>query len=253
MRQRKKNITFKVGVFVFAGVVCLFAYTLLLGTNRTYFSLAYKYKVQFSSVDGLFSGSVVKVNGVPAGNVVDIEFIRKTGEVRVVVSVLRDFAPALTDKAFASLATKGLLGDKYIAIITRGDQQGQRLKKGDYIPTQPAGGLLGVLNSSAGGDKIKSVLDELAILIKSLNSEKTVRQISKTAGSISNMFSESQSRDLSRMLKRINSILTKLDEGEGTVGALINNKNLYHRVLGLLGRRPYHKYLPALVDEQNKR
>ena len=252
MIQRKKHITIKVGVFVLAGVVCLFAYTLLLGTNRTYFSLANKYKVKLPSVDGLFAGSVVKVNGVPAGNVVDIEFIRQTGNVLVVVSVLRDFAPALTDKSFASLATKGLLGDKYILITTRGDKLGQRLKKGDYIPTQPVGGLMGVLGSSAGGDKIKSILDELAVLIKSLNSENTVKHISKTASSISNMFSESQSQELSRTLKRLNSILTKLDEGEGALGALINNKNLYYRALGLLGRRPYEKYLPALVEEQNK-
>ena len=93
-------------------------------------------------------------------------------------------------------------------------------------------------------------MDEMLIVIRSFNSEKTIKKASKATHNIYNMFSESKSQEVSQILKRLNSILTKLDEGEGTAGALINNKNLYNRILSLLGQRPYHKYLPTLVEEK---
>ena len=244
MNRQKKHITIKVGIFMLAGVICLFAYIFLLGGNRTYFNLTAQYKVKFSSVEGLFTGSVVTINGVSAGNVKNIHFIQKTGEVEAVISVMRRYAPVITDEAHAVLATKGLLGDKYIAIKTTG-QKGRPLPMGSYIPVQPVTGVLGVLGGSKGGNTVSAILDELLLFIRALNGEKTTQKLS-------NMLSEEKSREVSRILKRLNSILTKIDEGEGTAGALINNKNLYNRVLTLLGRRPYDKYLPSLVEEKSR-
>ncbi|MDE0518524.1 MAG: hypothetical protein OXH36_03070, partial [Bdellovibrionales bacterium] len=76
--SRRKNIKLRVGFFVLIGILFLFAYILLIGGNQTYFNFVSQYKVKFKSVDGLFTGSVVKVNGIPAGNVVDIHFIQET-------------------------------------------------------------------------------------------------------------------------------------------------------------------------------
>ncbi len=250
MSRRKKSIKLKVGVFVLIGASFLFTYIILLGENQTLFNLTSKYKVKFTQTDGLFTGSVVTVNGVPAGNVVAINFIHETGNVQAVISVLRKFTSVITDQSEAALATKGFLGDKYIAITTRG-HKGQKLPGGSYIPTRSAGGMLDFLGNKKIGDKVADVLDELLVVIKSLNSEKTVKKASKATNNIYNMFSESKSQEVSQILKRLNSILTKIDEGEGTAGALINNKNLYNRILSLLGQRPYHKYLPSLVDEKD--
>ena len=252
MSQHKKNIKVKVGIFIFTGVILLFSYILLLGEKQTYFNLVSKYKIKFKIVDGLFAGSVVTVNGVPAGNVIAIHFMQETGDVQVVVSILRKFVPVITDQSEASLATKGFLGDKYITIITKGNK-GQQLPKGSYIPTQSVVGVLELLGSQEAGDKISAILDELLVFMRTLNSGKTIKQIGDTAHDISYMFSKSKSQELSQILTKLNSILTKLDEGEGTAGALINNKNLYNRVLSLLGQRPYHKYLPALVNEKKKK
>lgn len=251
MSQRKKNIKLRVGIFVLLGVVFLFAYILLLGENQTFFNLTSKYKMEFKKVDGLFSGSVVTVNGVPAGNVTGIHFLQSTGDVQVTISVLRKFTPVVTDQSEAMLATKGFLGDKYIAITTAGEK-GKKLPAGSYIPTRKIPGIIGLLGGKDTADKVSSILDELLIAIRSLNSEKTLKKAGKTVHNVSNMFSEGKSQEVSQILKRLNSILTKIDEGEGTAGALINNKNLYNRLLSLLGRRPYHKYLPALVKEKKQ-
>ncbi len=251
MSQKKQRIKLKVGVFILAGVVCLFAYVALIGDDKTYFSMVSKYKIKFETVDGLFVGSAVRINGISVGNVSDIHFVSETGAVQVVVSVLRKFTSVITDKSTASLRTKGLLGDKYISIITKG-KQGRKLAKNSFIPTKPVPGVLGTLGTQATGEKISAILDELLIFTRALNSEQTVRQLSQIAKDMSRMFSENKSQEISQTLKILNNILKKIDEGEGTAGALINNKRLYNRVISLLGGRPYHKYLPSLVEEKNK-
>ena len=253
MNQRKKNIRIRirVGVFVLLGTVSLFAYILLLGDNQTFFNLTSKYKVKFQKVDGLFAGSVVTVNGVPAGNVSSIHFMYETGDIQVVLSILRKFSPVITDQSTAALVTKGVLGDKYVAITTTGNK-GAKLPKGSYIPAQSAVGLLGFSPNKGMGDKISTILEELLVVIQSINSEGTIKKVGQSMKSVHSMFSKDKSKDLSEILKRLNSILTKVDEGEGTLGALINNKNLYNRVLSLLGQSPYHKYLPSLVDKKKK-
>lgn len=248
MGQSKQRIKLKVGIFILAGTLGLFAYVALIGDDKTYFNLVSKYKLKFETVDGLFVGSAVMINGLPAGNVSGIHFIPETGNVQVIVSILHKFTPFITDKALAFLATKGLLGDKYITIITKGER-GQKLPKNSYIPTQPVPGILGALGNEATGEKISAILEELLIFTRTLNSEKTLKHFNKTAQDISHTFSKNTSKELDQVLKTLNSILKKIDEGEGTAGALINNKHLYNRVLSLLGGRPYHKYLPALVEE----
>ena len=251
MGKRKKNIKLRVGIFILLSVVLLSACILLLGENQTYFNLTSKYNIEFKKVDGLFVGSVVTVNGVPAGNVTGIHFLQETGDIQVVISVLRKFTPVITNQSAAMLATKGFLGDKYIAITTTG-KKGKKLPAGSYISTQNVPGILRLLGGKKTADKLSSILDELLITISSFNSEQTIKKAGKTAYNISNMFSENKSQEVSQILKRLNNILTKIDEGEGTVGALINNKNFYNRLLSLLGQRPYHKYLPTLVKEKKK-
>ena len=250
MARRKGNVKFRVGIFVLGGVVCLFSYILLLGGSHSYFNLVSKYNVKFATVDGLFVGSVVKINGIPAGNVTDINFLPETGDIQVVISILRKFTEFITDNSSAHLATKGFLGDKYIAIKTSG-RKGQKLPKGSYISTAPASGLLSALKGE--GNKGTEIMSEVLVLMQSLNSEKTIKKLSKAINNFSGVLSKSNSKDLSQILKRLNSILKKVDEGEGTAGALINNRNLYNRVLTLLGKRSYNKYLPSLVDEKKNK
>ena len=249
MNRRKKKITLRVGAFVLTGILLLFAYILFLGQNQTYFNFVAKYKVKLKKADGLFTGSIVTVNGVPAGNVSSINFMPKTGEVNIIISILRKFTPAITNKASAFLATKGLLGDKYIAIKTTGTD-GKRLKRNSYIPSQAPPGILGFLSHPQTGHKVSAILDELLIFTKSLNSEQTIKKAGVAMDRLSHTLSPQG--EWSQILSRLNSILSKIDEGEGTAGALINNKNVYHRILSLLGKRPYHKYLPSLLEENPK-
>jgi len=249
MNRHRLNIKFKVGAFIFLGVTCFAIYIIFMGNNHTVFQFTSTYKISFPEVHGLFSGSLVTVNGIPAGNVKNIKFIENTGKVQVVVSVLQKFSSSITDQSEASLITKGLLGDKYISIVTQG-KSGERLPTDSYIPTKPSKNIMELFEDDGKTNQISSILNETLILLKSLNEQKTTENLNEAIHNISTTFSGTHSKEFSAVLNRLNSILTKIDNGEGTAGALINNKNIYNRILGFLGQRPYQEYLPNLVKPE---
>ena len=239
MSRLKKHIKQRVGIFVFFGLVLLFTCVVLLGkSQQAVFTLAGEYRIQFSEVHGLFRGSVVTVNGIPAGNVQKIQFLPKTGKVEITVSVISRFESVITSQSLAVLATKGVLGDKFVSISAPGSQTGEVLPPGSLIASSSAGGLMGLLKGEQTKEQVANIVKEFSELLQSLNQGKSF------------LVSESKSKDVSEILKLLKSILIKIDRGEGTAGALINNKNLYNRVLSLLGQKPYHEYLPALTGEK---
>ena len=250
MSRNKKNIRFQVGLFLLTGFGCLFVYIAFMGNKHSFFYSASRYKINFKEVHGLFAGSQVTVNGMAAGHVEQIHLIPHNGYVQVTISVLKKFTPTLTDKSRAHTVTKGLLGDKYVSIMNKG-VGGQVLDAGAFIATHSADNILGVLGDETHASGLSDMMQEVQIFLKSLNQERAVKKMSRAFGEVSAAFSQASREEVRQILSRLNSILKKIDEGEGTAGALINNKVVYDRVLSILGRRPYRRYLPDLLQQKN--
>lgn len=252
MSRNKKNIRFKVGVFLLTGFGCLFVYIIFMGKHSFFYSSVH-YKINFQEVHGLFAGSQVTVNGMAAGHVEQIKLIPQNGYVQVSISVLKKFADTLTDQSKAHTVTKGLLGDKYVSLITSG-QRGSVLPPGSFIPTSARDNLLGLLGGGghrSPDDPLSAILNEVLIFLKSLNSQATGQKLNQVLEGLTSALASVSREDTAELVYRLKSILRKIDEGKGTAGALINNKNIYQRILSLLGRKPYHQYLPRLLQQES--
>ena len=246
MRRIPKSIQLRIGVFIFIGVLALSVTVLFIGNNQTLFSFTNKYKLSFQHVEGLFTGSLVTINGIPAGNVSSVYFMPEDGNVQVTVAIARKFASSITDRSEATLITKGVLGDKYISISTKGRAVGSVLPVGNYIATQSDKNFMSLLSSQEEAQKVSMILAELLVLLQTANAERAVRNIAE-------FFSGNHAKDMHDILMHFKSILKKLDQGEGTAGALINNKRIYNVILSYLGQRPYERYIPELVKEAKKK
>ncbi len=90
---------------------------------------AYLLNAAFDHVDGLSNGADVRIAGVKIGEVVSITLNPKTYEAQVSFSV-QDGVALSTDSS-ATISTDGLLGGKYLALSTGGEEQ--TLKPGGTI------------------------------------------------------------------------------------------------------------------------
>lgn len=273
MNKRQQKVHYRVGIFILCSLFIFFGYLLTIGDSTTLFRFTTHYRVLLKEATGLFEGSLVTINGIPAGNVKKIEFLPDTGEVDIEVAILDKFVNSVTNRSRAFLVTMGLLGDRYIEIQSVGTK-GTSLIKGSYIPTKgSAQASLGAPDSflNVFGEEtaltISSTFNEIKTFFQKLNKELPLKStnellqniqqatlsLESATKSIDTFFSELQGKEIQKnvlkSLKRLDNIIKKIEQGEGTLGGLINNKNIYYRILSILGQRPHQEYLPQLVED----
>jgi phospholipid/cholesterol/gamma-HCH transport system substrate-binding protein len=98
-----------------------FAVYALANTGQKFAGDGYALNATFDHVDGLSVGADVRVAGVKVGSVQSIRLDTKTYQ--AVVGFTVQNGVSLTDDSSATVSTDGLLGGKYVALATGGDDQ----------------------------------------------------------------------------------------------------------------------------------
>jgi outer membrane protein OmpA-like peptidoglycan-associated protein len=105
------------GVFLVAGIVLFTSGLFLIGSRQHLFSHRFEVYADFASVSGLEEGANVRVAGLDAGEVVDIEVPKQSeGNYRVRMKLDRKMRPLVREDSVASIQTEGLVGNKYLEI-----------------------------------------------------------------------------------------------------------------------------------------
>jgi len=188
--------TFRLGVFIVCTLAVLTGGVFLIGNRRLNFRSTYSVRAEFRSAGGLIDGADVRVGGIHMGTVRAIE-LPKTPDGKVAVRMdLEDKTRAVVKRdSVASIQAAGLVGDQFVE-VSFGSKEGEPIRDGDTITGEPP------LEMSALFKKTDGILDEVQEAARSLD------------GSSKNM----------------QSISDKINNGSGTVGALINDKSLFNKV-----------------------
>jgi phospholipid/cholesterol/gamma-HCH transport system substrate-binding protein len=191
----KSTSTFRLGAFIAFALLILSVGIFVIGGKQSLFRSTYRVKADFQNVSGLNEGADVRVGGIQEGTVRRIELPRRPDEK---VTVVMDLATATRDivkeDSTASIRSEGLLGDKYVE-VSFGSQGAKSLEDGETIESEPP--------------------TDFAELIK-----KTDQILDSTNEAV-------QSFDVTS--DKLKSIATKIDQGDGTLGALVNDKTIYQQ------------------------
>jgi phospholipid/cholesterol/gamma-HCH transport system substrate-binding protein len=183
----------RLGAFIIATLAILAAGIFIIGSKQYLFSSTYQLKTQFDNVAGLDAGGDVRVGGVHSGTVRNIVLPHKPGEkVTVVMDLGKSTHEIIKQDSVASIETEGLLGNQYMA-ISFGSAGTADVQDGDIIASQAP--------------------LEMSDLLK------------KTSGILDS--SQQAIENATRATANLQSISAKIDKGQGTVGALVNDKQLY--------------------------
>ena len=130
--MRRFDIEFTVGLFIIAGIICLGYLSIKLGGMEILGNKGYDIYALFSNSGGLKTGAPVVIAGVDVGKVKRIAL--EDYEARVDMNLAEGVR--IQEDAIASIKTKGLIGEKYIAITPGGSEEliapGSRMRE-----TQP--------------------------------------------------------------------------------------------------------------------
>ena len=183
----------RLGAFIVATLAILVAGIFVIGGKQYLFSSTYQLKTQFDNVVGLDAGGDVRVGGVHVGTVHAILLPHKPGDkVTIVMDLSKSTHQIIKQDSVASIETEGLLGNQYLA-ISFGSPGVAGVWDGDTIASQPPLEMSDLLNKMSG------ILD---------SSQQAIHNATLATANL-------------------NSISAKINAGEGTAGALVNDKQLY--------------------------
>jgi phospholipid/cholesterol/gamma-HCH transport system substrate-binding protein len=232
----------RVGIFVLVALVIGASIAFAIGAQENVFAPKTTYHAIFEDVGGLQKGNTVRVAGVNVGAVTDV-VIGESGHIEVYFRIIDDaahlirgqpgIAIAETDPqpSFASIGSKGLLGDRIIEITVGSDRYPEWDPK-EPIPVSVAGGIMALaeraLEEAEGtAHNLRLATDPFADQQFSNDLKETARNLAKASGMVAS--------------------------GNGTIGRLVNDVELGEDVKGAVKElRAAGKQVTALSKSLNK-
>jgi len=248
-----------VGLFVFVAFMVATGFVIFMG-GSSIFGGEVLIKTTFNDVRGVNVGAPVFLSGIRIGRVSAFQFPEDRDksdngnpQIVTVLSIYKDNRKRVRSDSIASIATQGVLGDKVIVITpgsagadavtagtmiasTKGNELGDYLSKGSNLVEKlgkVADNLNDLLGAANDSGKFATVVHNLERTTASL--AVTSENISAAKGSLGGIINGGAKDDLGPALKSLKNILAKVDRGEGTLGALVNDSSLHEDLRILLG------------------
>jgi phospholipid/cholesterol/gamma-HCH transport system substrate-binding protein len=200
----RKNETV-VGIFVVASLIALLVMVAIIAQQEGLFQQYVEYRAIFKNVSNLKPASEVHLAGVTVGDVTKI-VINPEGTIVVTFRVTKKYSDQIRQDSQASIGFMGLLGDKSLE-LTAGSQD---------KPPLPPEGLVAVVEP----------LDITQLLAKAAPSLDDLQKILSNLASLTSDLGKSGG-DLPKILAEVRQIVTKINEGKGTLGLIVNDPTLF--------------------------
>lgn len=186
----------RLGAFIVFTLAILAAGVFVIGSKEYLFRPTYRLQAKFDNVVGLAAGADVQVGGVHSGTVHSIELPHAAGgQVTVNMDLDRSTHEIIKRDSVASIETAGMLGNQYVA-ISFGSAGQAEVKDGEIIESEPP------LEMSDLFKKTNGILD---------TSQEAIKNATLATA-------------------HLKSVSAKIDSGQGTVGLLVNDKQLYRNL-----------------------
>jgi phospholipid/cholesterol/gamma-HCH transport system substrate-binding protein len=236
----KNTLETRLGLFfalaLIAGVVIL-----ELAGTRDLLNKGYSIRARFDNIQELKEGDPVKMAGVEIGHIERIQL--SDNKVEVVLNVDRK-ANVKTDSK-AAIKFVGLMGQNYIS-VTFGSSDAPVVAPNALLETEEQADLNSLMV------KLQNVAEGVEGLTKNFSGE----NFSNLLGPFTDFLKENNPR-LTAILGNLQTISTRIVDGEGTVGRLINEDTLYRSALNTVSNlnttvadaRPLFDDLKLTLDE----
>lgn len=225
----------KVGIFLAAGLAVLLTTIFMLGSNKSMFQEVVEVSSYFDSVQGLNKGAVVSLAGVKVGNIENIEFDSNRNLVKVTSRIESDYKNTIKKDSRVEIRTQGALGDKFL-YITPGQAASESISNGDEIASDYGNDILSVLAKRGNeSEKLFDILNDLKVITSSLAQQNKLPNIVNNMEKASANLANLNVASINGSVAKLENIMNKVDRGEGTLGALINDRSIHERIKNILG------------------
>jgi phospholipid/cholesterol/gamma-HCH transport system substrate-binding protein len=236
----KGSDNFIVGLFVGVAVLVISGFIVFMGGASSLTGES-TFKARFRDVRGLNTGAPVFMSGIQIGRVSKFYFPEGEGiAIETEISVYREHQNRIRKNTVASISTQGVLGDKVVT-LNGGSPDSPALEKGGYMDAEIPKELSDYF--SKGGDLVENLnraVGNLNVLLEEVRTSghlpRTLARLETATDGFAKIATSLTTPDnLGPALASLRKILDKVEKGEGTLGALVNDPALHEDLRILLG------------------
>jgi phospholipid/cholesterol/gamma-HCH transport system substrate-binding protein len=220
------------GAFVLLGAALFTIALFMIGERRMLFTSRYTVYTEYSRLGQLETGAVVRVSGIDAGEVTEIEIPDSPSQpFRVRMEVREDVRQLVRADSVATPQTEGLVGSIFVNIAA-GTEGAPIVEDGGTIRGQDPFQIADLLQqASASVALITETVDALRG-----DAERAVQEIAATAEETHALVEDlrpdilAMAANGNRITADTSQIIASINEGRGTIGKLVNDDALYDEV-----------------------
>lgn len=213
------NRNLSVGLFTLAGFALFTAGLFMIGSRHEAFERHLVLYSEFSDLSGIAKGSKVRVAGMDAGRVLQIDIPNSvSSKFRVKIQIDDRLHPIIRKDSVVTIDTEGIVGNTYLS-IGPGTASAPAVSSGDTLPSKSAIELSDLLNKAVTtvndfDSTIQNVNGQMATLSNGLNST-----LAQAQGTLTN----------------VNDVVLGLKHGKGTAGLLLTDADVANEVRRTIG------------------
>jgi phospholipid/cholesterol/gamma-HCH transport system substrate-binding protein len=212
----KNSLETRLGIFVALAVIAAIVIIEMVG-GADFFQRGYHVKAEFETVQELKVGDSVKMAGVEIGRVEKITLAATDGKVAVSMKLHPDAIVKTDSKAAVKFA--GLMGQNFVA-ISFGTPDAPKAVDGALLQSVEQPDLSAIMT------KLDSAAAGIANVANSFSGD----SINNLLGPMTDLIKQNSGR-ISATLSNMASISTQIASGQGTVGKVIYQEQLYNSAL----------------------
>jgi phospholipid/cholesterol/gamma-HCH transport system substrate-binding protein len=206
----------RVGIVLFAALSVTALAIFTVGEKTRLFAPKATLQVLLPNVQGLKIGAPVWLSGVMVGTVADVAFTlpERSDQITVTLQIETTALPRVGSDAVITIKTRGLLGEKYVA-ITPGGQQG----------TAPEGPIQGV--STRGVDEVMEEAHQVFVRLGEV-----VESLDSREGTLGKFLQDPALYDnLTSLSGRLRTLVETASGGKGSLARILNDPLLYEKMV----------------------
>ncbi len=203
--MNKQNLW--VGIFVAAAIVVFGAGLFLIGNKHKAFSDRTDFYTEFGNVNGIMKGAKVRVGGMDAGQVQDLQVPSSPEhKFRLRLQVEDKLRGLVRDDSVVTIETEGIVGDKFL-MVHPGSERSPEAQKGFTLPSKEPFDIGKMVEQASG------VLNQANGL---------VGQLQGTLGDVQHRLDGSLD-SVTRTVNDANGMIADVRHGKGAAGVLLEN------------------------------
>ena len=265
----RRSSLIRVGIFVILGGAAVVVGIFLVGKEEGLFRESFHVSSYFNTIEGLRTGASVRLSGVDVGIVDKITIAPQNNKVRIDLKLRKGVKSFIKKDSYAAIEQEGLVGSKYVSLSV-GSSGSDEVSDGDILLSKEPFRLSVIIEDAQGmiantrqataeftrilaavnaghGTLGKLITDEdvyTALKRATAQADSSLRKTAEEFANIPKFISgvsenlygvtrnvEKLLFDVDSTVVNVRDIVGKINKGEGTLGALVVERNIYDSLM----------------------